>query len=80
MSPESGPVGLPLGRLTLTLGDRDGAERRFRAAVAVCERMDARAYLALARRALGELLLPSAEGRRLVDQARAGCEQLGLVA
>jgi hypothetical protein len=55
MSPESGPVALAAGRLALALGDRDGAQQHFRTAVALCERMDARAYLALAQRELGAL-------------------------
>jgi hypothetical protein len=40
--------------------------------------MDARAYLAAARLELGELLLPSAEGERLVAQARTAAEELGM--
>jgi hypothetical protein len=40
--------------------------------------MDARAHLAVARLELGELLLPSAEGRRLVTQARIAAEELGM--
>jgi DNA-binding SARP family transcriptional activator len=74
----AGPVGRPLGRLARTLGDRDEAERRLRHAAALCERMDARAYLALAHQDLGELLLPSAEGRRLTEQARTAGEELGM--
>ena len=40
--------------------------------------MDAQAFLAMARRDLGELLLPSAEGRRLVDAADASAAALGM--
>jgi DNA-binding SARP family transcriptional activator len=75
----AGPVARPLGRLARTLGDRDEAERRLRHAMAICERMDARAYLALVRRDLGDLLLPRAEGRRLTQQARTAADELGMV-
>jgi hypothetical protein len=40
--------------------------------------MDAQAFLAMARHDLGELLLPSADGRRLVDEARAAANELGM--
>jgi hypothetical protein len=46
--------------------------------VALCERMDARAFLAMARQDLGELLLPSPESRRLLDQARTAADELGM--
>jgi hypothetical protein len=42
--------------------------------------MNARAFLAMARHGLGALLLPSAEGRRLLDEARAVSDELGLPA
>jgi hypothetical protein len=32
----------------------------------------------MARRDLGDLLLPSAEGRRLLDEARAAANELGM--
>jgi hypothetical protein len=41
--------------------------------------MDARAYLALTRQDPGELLLPSADGRRLTEQARAAARELGML-
>ena len=50
------------GLLARTLGRRAEAEERLRAAVALCERMDARAYLAIARYDLGRLLLPTRRG------------------
>jgi DNA-binding SARP family transcriptional activator len=78
MTWQYGPVGRPLGRLSLILGHQDEAERLLRDAVALCERMEARAFLAMARRDLGKLLLPSAEGRRLLDQARAAARDLGV--
>ena len=56
----------------------DEAEQLLRDAVALCERMDARAFLAMARHDLGELLLPSPEGRRLLEQARAAANELGM--
>jgi hypothetical protein len=73
-----GPVGRGVGLLELTLGRRSQAERRLRDAIALCERMDARAFLAMARQDLGELLLPSPEGRRLLEQARAAADELGM--
>jgi hypothetical protein len=73
-----GPVGRAVGQLALTLGRRGEAEQLLRDAVALCERIDARAFLAMARRDLGDLLLPSAEGRRLLDEARAAANKLGM--
>ena len=78
MSVHAGPLGRAVGRLALTLGRRDEAEGHLRAAVALCERMDARAYLAIARYELGQLLLPGPEGTTLVEQAGAAAEQLGM--
>ena len=78
MSVHAGPVGRVVGRLALTLGRRDEAEDRLRAAVALCERMDARAYLAIARYELGRLLLADPEGRLLVEGALASAEELGM--
>jgi DNA-binding SARP family transcriptional activator len=80
MTWQYGPVGRVVGLLELVLGRPDDAERRLRAAVALCERMDARAFLAMARHDLGRLLLPSAEGRRLLDQACAAADELGMSA
>ena len=73
-----GPVGRAVGQLARTLGRHDEAEQLLRDAVALCERIDARAFLAMARRDLGDLLLPSAEGRRLLDEARAAANELGM--
>jgi hypothetical protein len=73
-----GPVGRPVGRLARTLERSDEAEQLLRDAVALCEHIDARAYLAMARQDLGELLLPSPEGRRLLEQARAAADELGM--
>jgi DNA-binding SARP family transcriptional activator len=78
MTWQYGPVGRCVGLLDLLLGRRDDAERRLRAAVALCEHMDARAFLAMARLDLGALLLPSPEGRRLLEQARAAANELGM--
>ena len=78
MTWQYGPVGRGVGLLELALGRRDEAERRLREAVALCERMDARAFLAMARLDLGALLLPSPEGRRLLEQARAAANELGM--
>jgi hypothetical protein len=50
-----GPVERLLGRLAATLGRHDEAEQRLRAAVAVCERIDAHAFLAMANHDLDEL-------------------------
>ena len=78
ISPHAGPVGRAVGRLALTLGRRDEAEDRLRAAVALCERMDARAYLAIARYELGRLMQPGSEGALLLERARAAAEELGM--
>jgi hypothetical protein len=75
---QSGPVGRGVGVLEQALGCHDQAQQRLRDAVALCERMDARAFLAVARLDLGTLLFPSAEGRRLVDQACAAADELGM--
>jgi hypothetical protein len=78
MSTHAGPLGRAVGRLALTLGRRDEAEDLLRAAVALCERMDARGHLAITRYELGRLLLPGAEGAELLERARAGAEELGM--
>jgi DNA-binding SARP family transcriptional activator len=78
MTYQYGPVGRPVGRLLQTLERPEEAEQLLRDAVALCERMDAQAFLAMARQDLGRLLLPSAEGRRLVDQADADAAALGM--
>jgi DNA-binding SARP family transcriptional activator len=78
MTWQYGAVGRVVGLLERTLGRADEAERLLRAAVALCERMDARAFLAMARYDLGELLVPAAEGRRLLHQARTSADQLGM--
>jgi DNA-binding SARP family transcriptional activator len=75
---QSGPLSRVLGRLALTLGRRDEAQHHLRGAIALCERMDARAFLAIARYDLGRLLLPSHEGAMLIEQARAAAEALGM--
>jgi hypothetical protein len=79
MTYQYGPVGRPVGRLAQTLGHDDEAEQLLRDAVVLCERMDARAFLAMARQDLGESLLPSPEGRRLLEQARAAADELGML-
>src|SRR5512133_627289 len=53
------------------------SERRLREAIALCERMEARAFLAVARVDLGAPLHPSIEGRRLLDQALTA-DELGM--
>jgi DNA-binding SARP family transcriptional activator len=78
MTWQYGPVGRAVALLDLALGRRDQAERRLREAIALCERMEARAFLAMARLDLATLVLPSAEGHRLVDQARAAADELGM--
>jgi hypothetical protein len=78
MTYQYGPVGRPVGRLLQTLERPEEAEELLRGAVALCERMDARAFLAMAKHDLGELLLPSAEGRRLVGEADASAAALGM--
>jgi hypothetical protein len=78
MTYQYGPVGRTVGLLELTLGRRSQAERRLRDAIALCERMDARAFLAMARLDLGALLHPSIEGRQLLDQALSAADELGM--
>jgi hypothetical protein len=78
MTYQYGSVGRPVGRLAQTLERHDEAEQLLRDAVALCERMDARAFLAIARQDLAELLLPSPEGRRLLEQARGAANELGM--
>jgi hypothetical protein len=78
MTWQDGPVARAVGLLEQALGHPDEAERRLRDAVALCERMDARAFLAIARLDLATLLLPSEEGRRLLDLARTAAEELGM--
>ena len=76
-----GPVGRAVGRLATTLGRRDEAERRHRAAVALCERMDARAYLA--DRPLRPRPAPAPRRRgpraaRAIARGRGGARHAGL--
>jgi DNA-binding SARP family transcriptional activator len=78
MTYQYGPVGRAVGRLAQTLERHDEAEQLLRDAVTLCERLDAQAFLAMARQDLGELLLPSPEGRRLLEQARAAANELGM--
>jgi tetratricopeptide (TPR) repeat protein len=73
-----GPVARSLGLLELALGRRPEAERRLRQAIEICERMDARAFLAMARLDLATSLAPSAERRRLLEQARGAADELGM--
>ena len=74
----TGPIGRAVGALAHTLGRPAEAERRLRDAVALCDRMDAEAHLAVARLELGTLLGPTDEGRRLVAQAGGAAERLGM--
>ena len=74
----AGPVSGALGRLARTLGRPEEAERHYRDAVALCERMDARAYLAIARHELATLLLPAPEGEALLAAAERAGDELGL--
>jgi hypothetical protein len=76
MTWQYGPVGR--GVALLDLARRDQAECRLREAIALCERMEARAFLAMARLDLATLVLQSAEGHRLIDQARTVGDQLGM--
>jgi hypothetical protein len=77
MTWQYGPVARALGRLEQALGHADEAERLLRDAIALCERIDARAFLAMARLDLA-MLLPSADGRGLVAQALTAAEELGM--
>jgi DNA-binding SARP family transcriptional activator len=72
-----GPFDLALGRLAVATGDRDEAERRLRAAIALCERMGAEAFLAVARHELAAIV-PDPEQCRLHASARADAERLGV--
>jgi hypothetical protein len=59
-------------------GRRQEAEAQLRAALSSCERMEIHAYLPRASHELGELLLPAAEGRRLIHQARSEAADVGI--
>jgi hypothetical protein len=78
MSPWCGPPARAAGGLALMLGHRGDAERLLRGAVALCERMEAAAFLAIARYELGRAVLPGPEGRELLERARAAAEELGM--
>jgi hypothetical protein len=78
MSVHAGPLGRAVGRLALTLGRRDEAEAHLRAAVSLCERMHAPAFLAITRYELGRLLVPGAEGITLLEQSGATADELGM--
>ena len=56
-------LALSTGPLALALGRRELAEERLRGAVALCECMQAPAYLAIAHSEPGRMLRPSAEAR-----------------
>ena len=72
----TGPVAISLGGVAQSIGRSDEAQAHLRSAVALCERIDAPAYLTIARLQLGRLLQPRAEGRELLEQARADAEHL----
>jgi len=74
----TGPVAISLGGIAQSIGRGDEAQAHLRSAVALCERIDAPAYLAIARLQLGRLLQPNAEGRKLLEQAHADAERLGM--
>jgi hypothetical protein len=78
MTWQYGPLGRGVGLLAESLGRNEEAERWLREAIGLCEHMDAQAFLAMARLDLGMLLLPSAEGRALVEQARTAADELGM--
>lgn len=52
MVAHAGPISVALGRLALVLERPEESEHHFREAIELCERMDAKAYLAIARRDL----------------------------
>ena len=72
-----GPFDLALGRLADVMENRAEAERRLQAAIALCERMGAEAFLAIARHELAPMMHPT-EGRRLAEAARAVAARLGV--
>jgi hypothetical protein len=78
MTWQYGPVGRGTALLDVLLGHRAEAEARLRDAALLCERIDARAFLAMVDFDLGSLLLPAGEGRRLVARARAAADELGM--
>jgi DNA-binding SARP family transcriptional activator len=78
MTATAGPLALAVGRLAYVLGRPDEAVTQFRRAVASCEHMDTVAYLPAARHLLGHLL-PTPEGRRLIERARTQASEIGLV-
>jgi len=78
MSVWCGPVARSVGGLALTLGRPDEAEAHLRSAVALCERMDAPTYLAMAQLDLGRLLIAEPEGRELLTRAHGAAQRLGM--
>ena len=73
-----GPFDLALGRLAAALGRRSDAESYLRAAAALCERVGAEAFLAIARHELAAMLDDGLEKRQLAGSARAAADRLGL--
>jgi tetratricopeptide (TPR) repeat protein len=77
-----GPFDLTIGRLEAMLGRLDDAERHLRAAVELCERMDAQAHLVLARHELARVLLRarrhSGQAQRLAAGAADAAARLGV--
>jgi DNA-binding SARP family transcriptional activator len=67
-----GPFDLAIGRLEHMLGRPEDAERHLRAAVELCERMDAQAYLAIARHELAAVLLRARRHSGLAQRLAAG--------
>ena len=77
-----GPFDIAIGRLEGMLGRLDAAERHLRAAVALCERMDAQAHLVIARHELARVLMRSqrhsGQAQRLATGAAAAAARLGV--
>ena len=79
-----GPVATALGSLAALQGHYEDAERRFRSAVELCERLDLRSFLAMTRLHWARMLVErDAPGDRtrvvtLARQALAPAEQIGM--
>jgi tetratricopeptide (TPR) repeat protein len=67
-----GPFDIAIGRLEGMLGRLDAAERHLRAAVALCERMDAEAHLVIARHELARVLMRSQRHSGQAERLAAG--------
>ena len=78
----AGPVALPLALMAEALGDVDAAGRHFEQALAVCDRLGARAFSARTRFEHGRMLVRTGadpeRGRELLHQAADEADSMGM--